>query len=132
MDAEQESYQKCKDHLHHLRSSHNDSMAMFGQNIKLVVESIARNKRQFSRPPIGPLGSKIKLKDYAWATAVEQVLKRSLLCAFVVDNHGDADALRKIVRTVYEQNWSRQQGAKPEVILSTFQETVYDVRSNVS
>ena len=132
MGAEQESCQRCEDRLHHLRSSHNDSMAMFGQNIKYVVEAIARSKRQFSQLPIGPLGSKIKLRDYNWATAVEQVLKRSLLCGFVVDNHRDADALRKIIRKVYEQSRGRQAGPKPEVIVSQFQSSVYDVGRNVS
>lgn len=132
MGAEHESCQKCEDRLRHLRSSHNDSMAMFGQNIKFVVEAIARSKRQFTHLPIGPLGSKIKLRDYNWATAVEQVLKRSLLCGFVVDNHRDADALRKIIRNVYEKNRGRQAGGKPEVIVSRFQSSVYDVGRNVS
>ncbi len=134
IDAEQESCQKCEDRLRQLRSSHNDSMAMFGPNMKHLVDTIKNNQRRFTRLPIGPLGSKIKLRDYSWTTAVEQVLKRFLLFGFVVDNHRDADVLRRMISSVYKQDQQRggrQQGPKPEVVVSKFQEAVYDVKRNV-
>ena len=135
VEGERESCQKCEDQLSRLRSSQNDHMAMFSSNMKHLVDTIAKNCQQFARPPIGPLGSMIKLRDYSWSTAVEQVLKRSLLYGFVVDNHKDADLLRKMIGSIYRQQGgggARQQGPKPEVIVSKFQEAVYDVRRNVS
>ena len=126
MSAEGDALKKCEEQLERLRSSHNNRLAMFGRNMQELVDTIQRNRRQFSHLPVGPLGSEIKLRDYTWATAVEQVLKKSLLHSFVVDNHGDAAKLRKMLQGIYRQ------GYKPDIIVSRFQSNVYDVRRNVS
>ena len=100
--------------------------------MKHLVTTISRNARRFTHLPIGPLGSRIKLRDYAWSTAVEQVLKMFLLCGFVVDNHRDADTLRRMISSVYKpQQGGRPPGPKPEVIVSRFQDSVYDIKRNV-
>lgn len=93
--------------------------------MQTLVTAIQRESRRFSRLPIGPLGSKIKLKDYAWALAVEQVIKRSMLHAFIVDNHRDEEVLRRIINSIYKK------GYKPEIICSPYQNTVYDVSREV-
>ena len=111
--------------LSQLNSSHSRGLATFGQDMQMLVDAIHQNSRRFSHPPIGPLGSKIKLKDYSWATAVEQVIKKSMLRAFVVDNHKDEEVLRRIINSVYKK------GYKPEIICSPYQSTVYDVSREV-
>ena len=91
-----------------------------------LLTEVRNNSRRFSYLPIGPIGAKIKLKDYTWATAVEQVAKKGFLFSFIVDNHRDADVLRGMVKSIYRE------GPRPDVIVSPFQDTVYDVRKNVS
>ena len=128
MTREEAALRKCEDNLERLLSSHNNQLAMFGHSMRQLVDAIDRNHTHFSHRPRGPLGSMVKLHDYSWSTAVEQVIKRSLLYAFVADNHKDADQLRRMIRDVY----ARQQGPRPDVIVSRFQTNVYDVRRHVS
>lgn len=118
---------KSNDCVKRLKSSHNDRLAMFGQQMKMLVDAVQKSASRFNRPPIGPLGAMIRLQDYTWATAVEQLVKRAALHSFVVDNHRDEATLRGIIRSVYGGG-----GFKPEVIVSSFQSTAYDVRKNVS
>lgn len=131
MEEEEDALRKSRDKLQRLKSSHNDSLAVFGPQMKKLVDAVQKNLSRFERPPIGPLGAKIKLRDYTWATAVEQ-LSKGLLSAFVVDNHRDEEILRRILNSVFEGRPNGQGMRKPEVIKSTFQGTVYDVRRNVS
>ena len=126
MDATRENLSNSEKRLTQLHSSHSNQLATFGPSMQTLVNAIHKDQHRFSRTPIGPLGSKIKLKDYSWTTAVEQVVKKALLHAFIVDNHKDEDVLRKIISSIYRN------GVKPEIICSPYQDTVYDVSRNVS
>ena len=132
IETERGSLRSCRERLSRLKSSHNDSLAMFGENMKALVSAVQRNRSKFKFPPIGPLGSMIKLKDYTWTTAVEQVIKRNLLYSFLVDNHRDEHTLRRVINSVYTQdNRGGRPEPKPDVVCSPFQDTIYDTRANV-
>ena len=75
-----------------------------------------RNQRQFRKLPKGPIGAKIRLKDYRWSTAVEQVVTRNLLSAFITDNAADDALLKRIMREVL-----RNHPFKPDTICSKFE-----------
>ncbi len=90
-----------------------------------LINTIKQHHKNFSHVPVGPIGSLIKLKDYRWATAVEQLAKKSFLFSFVAHNHVDAALLKRMVKDIYRQ------GPTPQVIVSPFQDTVYDVSRNV-
>lgn len=126
MEGTNENLNNSDKRLFQLHSSHSNQLATFGPNMQTLVNTIHQDPRRYSRTPIGPLGSKIKLKDYSWTTAIEQVIKKGLLNAFIVDNHGDEDVLRKMIGSIYRK------GPKPEIICSSYQDTVYDVSRNVS
>lgn len=119
--------QSSEDSLRRLRLSHNNRLAMFGPQMQNLVDAIQRFRQKFSVLPIGPIGSKIKLKDYTWATAVEQVIKRGTMFDFIADNHRDAGVLQGLIKSIYTGR-----GKKPGVIVSRFQNSVYDVEQNVS
>lgn len=123
----EDALSKSKDRLRRLQSSHGDRLAMFGPQMKTLVDAIKSNSSRFAQFPIGPLGSMLELRDYTWATAVEQVIKKNMMYSFIADNHRDADTLRGIIRSKYNRA-----GPRPEVVVSAFQSTVYDVRRNVS
>ena len=58
----------------------------------------------------------IRLKDYRWSTAVEQVVSRNLLAAFITDNATDDAVLKQIMRDVLRNNHF-----KPDTICSRFE-----------
>ncbi len=51
------------------------------------------NVAPFSRTPIGPIGTQLRLIDAKWAIAVEVALG-SVLASFVVHNHADQTVLK--------------------------------------
>ena len=118
--------QTCESQLRRLRSSRSDKMVAFGDDMRTLVNELQRNKRQFRKVPKGPIGSMIQVKDPKWCTAIEQVVKFNTLKVFVVDNQQDAKKFRSIAERVVRK------GPIPEAIISRFQDTVYDVRRNVS
>jgi len=125
IDNKNTEVRSSESRLHQLNSSHSQGLATFGPDMRTLVSAIRQDARRFSCPPIGPLGSKIKLKDYSWATAVEQVVKKSMLHAFIVDNHRDEEVLRRLINSIYKR------GFKPEIICYPYQSSVYDVSKAV-
>ena len=121
----QSQVQTCETHVRRLQSSRSDTLAAFGEDMRTLVNELQRNKRQFRKLPKGPIGSMIQVKDHKWCTAVEQVFKHTLK-AFVVDNIHDLITFKAIVKRVVRR------GHIPEAITSRFQDTIYDVRRNVS
>lgn len=67
-----------------------------------LVNALRQNARKFRRPPKGPLGAMIKLRDYRWARSVESCLGFSTLVAFIVDNQEDAHTFKTIMRTALQ------------------------------
>ncbi len=122
----QSQVQTCETHVRRLQSSRSDTLAAFGEDMRTLVNELQRNKRQFRKLPKGPIGSMIQVKDHKWCTAVEQVVKLNTLKAFVVDNQQDAKTFGAIARRVVRR------GPIPDAITSRFQDTIYDVRRNVS
>jgi len=121
-----EGYLKdCNDQLRRLRSSGSDKLMAFDSDMRALVTALERNRSKFTHPPKGPIGSLIALKDYRWSLAVEQVVKLGTLKAFVVDNQTDADTYNRIAKGACR-------AFPPEVIVSRFQDSVYDVSRNVS
>ena len=80
------------------------------------VRPYPRNQGRFRRPPKGPIGAMIRLKDYKWSRAVEQVVSRNLLSAFITDNATDDALLKQIMRDVLRNN-----PFKPDTICSRFE-----------
>ena len=67
------------------------------------------------------------MKQKEWEYAITQLVGNSTLhSSFVVDNHDDAEKLRGALKSVYRDY------PIPEVIISQFQGSVYDVSQNVS
>ena len=65
-----------------------------------ALVSAATGRGNFSKPPLGPIGAFLKLRDPQWAVAIEACMG-SLYDQWVVNNQDDAALLR--VRNVVEQ-----------------------------
>ncbi|XP_022771788.1 structural maintenance of chromosomes protein 6B-like isoform X2 [Durio zibethinus] len=92
--------------IHELRLHQTNRVTAFGgDGVLRLLRAIERRHRQFTMPPIGPIGAHV-FYDYAlqtlvdgdtWAPAVEQAIGK-LLNAFIVTNSKDASALRECAK----------------------------------
>ncbi|XP_058603859.1 structural maintenance of chromosomes protein 6-like [Onychostoma macrolepis] len=106
-----------------MESSRDNQLCRFGQHMPALLKAIdeAHRRGQFRKKPVGPLGFCIRLRDPELGLAVECCLK-ALMSAFCCDNHADERELQRIMSRHF------QQGRRPLIIVSTFINTVYDVR----
>ncbi|XP_051723278.1 structural maintenance of chromosomes protein 6-like isoform X1 [Ctenopharyngodon idella] len=118
-----------QDLLHAMESKQRKLAAMeekrksrFGEQMPALLRAIdeADRQGQFKRKPVGPLGFCIRLRDPELGLAVESCLK-SLMLAFCCDNHADERELQRIMSHCF------QRGRRPQIIVSTFTNTLYNV-----
>uniref|UniRef100_A0A671P623 Structural maintenance of chromosomes protein 6 n=1 Tax=Sinocyclocheilus anshuiensis TaxID=1608454 RepID=A0A671P623_9TELE len=108
-----------------MESSRENRLCRFGEHMPALLRAIdeADQRGQFRKKPVGPLGFCVCLRDPELGLAVECCLK-ALMLAFCCDNHADERELQRIMSRHF------QQGRRPQIIVSTFTNTVYDVRVN--
>eukprot|EP00210_Caulerpa_lentillifera_P003082 g2944.t1 len=91
---------RINESLAKLQQSQGDPLFRFGgEVIKQVRQSIHRNISRFDRPPIGPLGKYLSVKDDLWSTAIEFAVGR-LFTSFVVHSQRDEKLLRDLFKHV--------------------------------
>ncbi|KAL5718364.1 hypothetical protein ACHQM5_011431 [Ranunculus cassubicifolius] len=78
----------------------NQVTAFGGDKVLQLLRKIEENHRRFTMPPIGPIGSHVKLKDDAWGIAAESAIGK-ILNAFIVTNHKDSLVLRECAKMAY-------------------------------
>lgn len=83
--------------LHTAEQSCGNRVLAYGPRMSEALESICRAASSFSKPPIGPVGLHIKLKDGKWALAMEAIL-HSNIESFIVNSHQDRVILQKILQ----------------------------------
>jgi len=71
-----------------------NKFAYRGQNINAILQEIQRSARKFNRPPIGPVGMYLSLKEDHWALAIEAALGASF-GTFLVHSEHDQQELRR-------------------------------------
>ena len=109
------------------RKQHSDNaLSVFGRNIPRLLRRIEEeySNGHFKQKPRGPLGAYIKMKNPAWAPAVENYLGRNTFSTFCVDNSHDAKVLNVIMKEIYLNEIT------PQIICSKFYNIVHDVRAH--
>nr|XP_033327293.1 structural maintenance of chromosomes protein 6 [Megalopta genalis]XP_033327294.1 structural maintenance of chromosomes protein 6 [Megalopta genalis] len=109
------------------RKKHADNaLTVFGQNIPRLLRRIEEeySNNQFREKPRGPLGAHIKMKNPAWAPAVENFLGPGVFSTFCVDNSHDAKVLNTIMKEIYLNERT------PQIICSKFFNKVHDVSAH--
>lgn len=88
--------------------------AVFGPKIEQLVAKVEANKHRFKKPPKGPIGACIRVKDPKFAVLVEGVLGK-YLDSFLVDNPQDLNLMRNFVSEIYgkDQRSAFQHGGRP-------------------
>lgn len=125
-----------------------NTLTVFGRNIPRLLRRIEEeySNGHFKEKPRGPLGkimmkvnhcvrfiicfclylgAYIKMKDSAWAPAVEHFLGASTFSTFCVDNSRDAKVLNTIMKEIYLNERT------PQIICSKFYNAVRKLIHNV-
>ncbi|XP_065871539.1 structural maintenance of chromosomes protein 6B-like isoform X2 [Euphorbia lathyris] len=91
--------------IRQLRQHKSNKVTAFGgEKVIHLLQLIERYHQRFNKPPIGPIGAHLALRDDdRWALAVENALGK-LLNAFIVTNHKDSLLLRNCAREARYNN----------------------------
>ncbi|XP_011701842.1 PREDICTED: structural maintenance of chromosomes protein 6 [Wasmannia auropunctata] len=114
---------KIKKNLSAVEQQSDNALSVFGSNMPRLLKRIEEEyrKKRFKEKPRGPIGAFIKLKDAAWAPAVENFLGYHTLSSFCVDNSQDAKLLNSIMKEIFYNEKTLQ------IIASKFFNQVHDV-----
>ncbi|KAF5191059.1 Structural maintenance of chromosomes protein, partial [Thalictrum thalictroides] len=98
IEEAEKKYQEISSQIRKLRQHQSNEVTAFGgEKVLYLLKEIESNYRRFTMPPIGPIGSHVKLKSDTWGAAAEAALGK-LLNAFIVTNHRDSLLLRACAR----------------------------------
>ncbi|XP_018302040.1 structural maintenance of chromosomes protein 6 [Mycetomoellerius zeteki] len=124
MDNFDRHIQKIKKDLSAVEQQSDNALSVFGRNIPRLLKRIEEEykKNRFKEKPRGPIGAFIKLKDAAWAPAVESFLGYGTLNSFCVDNNQDAKLLNSIMKEIFYNESTLQ------IICSKFFNQMHDVK----
>lgn len=101
LTAERNTLEDKATHLEHFvrrcqDAAANRITAFGGRNLPRALAEIQRETR-WHRPPVGPIGMHMRLRDPRWAPVLESVLSDALN-AFCVTNHADRSRLAHILQ----------------------------------
>ena len=96
-----------------LKQTSTNKLILYGPQMPKLVDCINLRKNEFSKPPIGPVGMHVSLKDQSWIAPAEEAMS-GLLNAFMVATSEDMDKLRKMSKecglphlSIHKVNYNR-------------------------
>ncbi|XP_050342425.1 structural maintenance of chromosomes protein 6 isoform X2 [Nymphalis io] len=117
-----ESFEKLRRSQQELKSRDGDPLVVWGQEVVQLRRRVqqAVERHQFSKPPLGPVGFYLRLKDQKWGNALEYIIG-NMKTTFCVNSQADSRKLFEIIQEVYGNK------PKPSVTCSRFLPTRHDV-----
>ncbi|KAK9449271.1 uncharacterized protein V1518DRAFT_415545 [Limtongia smithiae] len=94
--TKQQELNSAQEGLNKMRAVQQKYMSVFGRSIDDVMLAIRRETR-FRSPPIGPIGSLVRLKDPSWGPILESYFNKTL-DGFAVTCNEDEELLRDILQ----------------------------------
>ena len=93
---------ECESNLRRIEKQGNNKLALYHEKMPKLVSEVQKNMEKFRKPPIGPLGIEIQVKENVSKKHVEIIETElgKLLTAFLVDNFEDKRLLDRIAKTV--------------------------------
>jgi hypothetical protein len=88
--------------MRNAQSQGNSKLAFYGEKIPKLVEEIKKHKNKFQKPPIGPIGIEVEIRENVSKKHVEVIETElgKLLSSFLVDNFQDKRVLDKMAKSV--------------------------------
>ena len=80
-----------------LKNTSSNKLVLYHSKMPALVDAIERRRGDFSKPPLGPVGTHITLKNQEWVTPVEECLS-GVMNSFVVATPQDMDKVRKLAQ----------------------------------
>ncbi|CAH2093155.1 unnamed protein product [Euphydryas editha] len=104
------------------RARQAEPLAQWGEHVAELCRRVrlAVQRREFERPPVGPVGHYLHLRDQKWANALDHIIGNSKT-TFCVHSAADSRKLVKIMNEVFDGR------AKPVVTCSPFLAQPHDV-----
>ena len=92
----------CESNLRHVQRQGNNRLALFNEKMPKLVSEIQKNLNKFQKPPIGPIGMEIQLKEGVSKTHGELIETEigKYLSNFLVDNFQDKRVLDRLAKNV--------------------------------
>ena len=114
--------------LLNLKSSMTSQIQKFGYFMGALVSDInrAHEAGRFKQKPRGPIGMFIEPKDVQWSLAIERCLG-GLMTSFICGSFED----ERVLTSLFAQH-IKQKYLRPRIIVTDFDQPLYDVRRYVS
>ena len=92
----------CESTLRHVQKQGNNRLALYHEKMPKLVAEVQKNLNKFQKPPIGPLGINIQVKENVAKDQVEVIETEigKLLSAFLVDNFTDKKILDRLAKNI--------------------------------
>ena len=93
---------ECESNLRHVQRQGNNRLALYNEKMPKLVSEIQKNLNKFQKPPIGPIGMEIQLKDGVskkHGELIENEIGKHL-SSFLVDNFQDKRVLDRLAKNV--------------------------------
>lgn len=95
-------------------------LLLFGPDQPRLAEALRKAAGSFERPPVGPIGMYVNIKQERWAHAIEAAIGPPMLSSYVVNSHADRIAFERVCQACrFGGSWS------PQVVVMTFSNSPY-------
>ena len=105
--------------IERLSQSQSNRLSLYGEYMPALMERIRANSSSFSRPPKGPIGGLIAVKEKKWALGVEACIG-GLMKGFIVNNMNDRVLLNRLIKEVCRDRY-------PPIVVTPFTGKQYDI-----
>ena len=95
--GKEQSVNQQQQTIKRMENASKDANAQFGEWVPKLLDVIKKNENKFSRPPIGPVGANVLLKQDKWGLCVEECCGREFE-KFLVHSPKDVSVLQKIAK----------------------------------
>ena len=97
-----ESIRENERNMRNFQGKGSSKLGMYHEKMPKLVAEIEKNQNKFQKPPIGPLGIKVEIRENVSKKHVEVIETElgKILSAFLVDNFQDKRILDRLAKSV--------------------------------
>jgi len=115
------------DRVKSFEKSTENNLNKFGREVGKIANDVQRNARKFSKPPIGPVGSFLKLKDERWKLALADACTDKVCQTYLCYTNEDVTAIRGVFGKTFQASAQRANTDNFDSKLYGEQQTLMDI-----